>query len=249
MSRGNKWVPLDKYLAQYFVKIKRPFSEIEAMFSYTLDIDNGKSGSIAGYSLQWQWSRNKVRRFLKGIRTVEGHLMDSKKTQKGQAIHFIDNALMTKKDSKRTVKGQQKDSKRYTTIEPKPKPNKKEISDSTESAPLKLDFYKTKTGKKLIGKRLSSFNNFWETFNFKQGKATAADSWYNIQTLTNQILEQILIAAKIESDRRPELISKGSTPKWAQGWLSDRRWEDEIYQGQKQTPEDILKKHGIGVEQ
>jgi len=125
MSRGNKWIPLDKYLAQYFVKIKRPFSEIEAMYSYTLDIDNNKSGSISGYSTQWQWSRNKVRRFLKGIRTVEGHLMDSKKTQKGHAIHFIDNALMTKKDSKRTVKGQQKDSKRYTTTKPNPKPKPK----------------------------------------------------------------------------------------------------------------------------
>ncbi|MCP5006888.1 MAG: hypothetical protein GY941_23520 [Planctomycetes bacterium] len=130
MSRGNYWIALDKNMGQYLKYIKRPYSEIEAMYSYSLDVDNGKEGSIAGYSVLWEWSRNKVRRFIKGIRTVKGHIKDSKRTVKGQAIHFIDNALMTKKDSKRTVKGHIKDSKRYTTIKPsKPnKPNKKKKS-------------------------------------------------------------------------------------------------------------------------
>ncbi len=128
MSRGNNWIAMDKLLAQDFKSIKREFSRIEAMFSYSMDVDNGRNGTISGYAAQWSWSRNKVRRFLNCIRTVEGHLKDSKRTDGGHPIHFIDNALMTKKDSKRTDGGQTKDTRHDTTIEPKPKPNPKEIN-------------------------------------------------------------------------------------------------------------------------
>jgi len=30
------------------------------------------------------------------------------------------------------------------------------------------------------------------------------------------------------ANNRPELINKGQTPKMAQGWISARRWEDEL---------------------
>jgi len=106
----------------------------------------------------------------------------------------------------------------------------KRIADSTESAkPKNENYYLTKSGKKLTGKRLETFDVFWELFNFKQGKAAAADSWLKIPTLTNEIIEQINHAASIEAKRRPELEVKGASPKWPQGWLSERRWEDESY--------------------
>jgi len=125
MSRGNKWVPLDQYLSQEFKAIKRPFSMIEAMFSYTVDHDRGKEGTISGYATLWQWSRNKVRRFISGIRTDEGHLKDGKRTHSGHPIHFIDKVLMVKKDSRRTAEGQRRDSIKDTTLHPNPNPNKK----------------------------------------------------------------------------------------------------------------------------
>lgn len=115
MSRKNGWVKLDKMLAQDFKHIKRSFSRIEAMFSYTVDVDNGIEGTMAGYATQWGWSRNKVRRFLNCIRTDEGHLKDRKRTHEGHPIHFIDNDFGDKKDTncKRTDEGQVSD--RYRT--------------------------------------------------------------------------------------------------------------------------------------
>ena len=115
---------MDKYLAQEFKSIKRPFSRIEAMFSYTLDVNNGNEGSIIGYSKLWQWSRNKVRKFITDIKSEKGHIKDSKRTAKGQPIHFIDTALRSKKDNKRTAKGQQRDT---TTKKELSKDNSKEI--------------------------------------------------------------------------------------------------------------------------
>lgn len=126
MSKGNGWVPIDKMLAQDFKYIKRPLSRIEAMFSYTVDVDNGITGTIAGYATQWGWSRNKVRRFVNCIGTEEGHLKDSRRTAEGHPIRFIDNGLWSKKDSKGTEEGQKKDRRRDATIEPNPNPNPKD---------------------------------------------------------------------------------------------------------------------------
>lgn len=106
----------------------------------------------------------------------------------------------------------------------------KNIPDSIESGE---EVYKTSKGKKLTGKRLDTFNIFWEKFNHKHGKADAADSWLNIPKLTLALCEQIYTAAEITAKERPYLISSGGKVKWAQGWLTSRRWEDEITQNKK----------------
>lgn len=110
---------MDKKLAQDFKSIQRPFSRIEAMFSYTLDIENGREGSIAGYAVQWGWSRNKVRRFINCIRTEAGHKKDRKRTEEGHPIHFIDKGLWVKEDRRRTEAGQKKDRSGTLLLDPK----------------------------------------------------------------------------------------------------------------------------------
>lgn len=123
MKNGN-WIPLDKALIKTLPK-NRAYSYIEAMFSYTVDQDNGNDGSINGYAVLWGWSRNKVRKFIQELRTVEGHIADRKGTSKGHPIRFINNNLQIVKDSKGTGRGQVEDSKKDTTIYPNPKPNPK----------------------------------------------------------------------------------------------------------------------------
>ena len=108
MSRGDNWIPIDKSLQQTFRFIQREFSFIEAMVSYSIDQDNGKAGSIKGYSVRWGWSRNKVRRFIEKIRTPKGHPGDTQRTPFGHPIHFIDKALWGDQDTQRTPKGHPK---------------------------------------------------------------------------------------------------------------------------------------------
>jgi hypothetical protein len=126
--------------------------------------------------------------------------------------------------------------------EKKEKKEKKEKhkADSSESAtPATPKFYLTKTGKKLTGKRLDFFEEFWEIFNYKKGKSAAADSWYKIAELNSDLINKIFTAAKIEAGNRERNMQKGQSPKWAQGWLTERRWEDEGLQ-QEQPPEESL---------
>ncbi len=109
-------------------------------------------------------------------------------------------------------------------------------------------FYLTKKKRKLHGKRLASFERFWESFAYKKDKANAADAWMDIPQLTNSLVETICKAAQKEAAARQKKLNKGLTPIYAQGWISARRWEDEADEplnGKSLTPEEILKKHGI----
>lgn len=106
--------------------------------------------------------------------------------------------------------------------------NNKNPSASFDAEPkTEPPFYLSAKKRKLTGERLEAFNRFMDVFGDKRGRAQAADSWINIKPLTHSMFEKILEAAKVYSSIRSQMIADGKTPKMAQGWLSDKRWEDE----------------------
>ena len=126
---------------------------------------------------------------------------------------------------------QQTNSNRTAEVKEKPKKVAKILDNDLFSAenaanPVSTAFL-TKKKKKLVGKRLETFEAFWSAFDYKRGKAEAADAWLEITTLTDTIVKEVITAAEAEASRRPEVIAQGHTPKMAQGWLTARRWEDE----------------------
>jgi hypothetical protein len=242
MQNGN-WVPISKAFSKHLPH-NRPYTKMEAAYSLQVDFDNKHPGTISGYAALWQWSRNKVTKFfndigieLKYLKNVQKRqnqkgqiaiqIKDRSGTDKGQ-IRFINSTwLKSTKDRKRTEKGQIKDRSKDTTIDPRSSildPKDKKNTPSKDE-----DFYITKKKRKLKDKRLLSFIRFWDAFDFKKDKADAADSWLNIPELTDSLVDKICTAAKTEAKNRPELIKVGRIPKWAQGWLTSKRWEDEIY--------------------
>ncbi|MBI9081911.1 MAG: hypothetical protein JEY79_19495 [Pseudodesulfovibrio sp.] len=127
-------------------------------------------------------------------------------------------------NSKGNNQGTTKEQPRNTNKNDKKEKTIKSFPDSGESGAL---FFLTKKKRKLTGKRLESFNRFWDAFGYKKGKAETADSWLDIPTLTEALVCQVCQAASVEDSNRPGLIASGRTPKMAQGWLTARRWEDE----------------------
>lgn len=75
--------------------------------------------------------------------------------------------------------------------------------------------------------RREDFLKFWDLFGYKKGKDPAWKAWKKITHYKPELVERIFTAAKEEAERRPALIANGRTPKMAQGWISDKRWEDE----------------------
>jgi len=79
------------------------------------------------------------------------------------------------------------------------------------------------------------FEQFWQAFGYKKGKKEALQAWALIPDLDDQF-SKIMYAAKKEAYDRGALLAKGSSPKWAQGWLTAERWADY-----DEPPENLIK--------
>ena len=88
------------------------------------------------------------------------------------------------------------------------------------------EFYLSAKKKQLRGQTLKDFETFWEAFAHPQGKAAAADAFLSVYTPEN--IDSIISGAKTTAIARQKIIDRGGTPKYAQGWLTERRWEDKI---------------------
>lgn len=225
------------------VKAKLPTAEMSVVltiisktwgFNKTEDaISTGQFTEATGLTSR---AIKQARATLKTKRII--HFEPSKRVKRGSPInsymfnkHYDTWKTQDTKKGEQNFTGERKRKKRVNGTTPTIETNTIEsIADSSESATQDQNFYTTKSGKKLTGKRLESFNRFWEAFNLKKGKADAAEAWYRIPQLTDKLVEKIVRAAEIEAKRRPDIIAKGRTPKWAQGWITGRRWEDEDYQ-------------------
>ncbi|WP_163340222.1 hypothetical protein [Desulfopila sp. IMCC35008] len=103
-------------------------------------------------------------------------------------------------------------------------PYHKELTASDDAEEVEAAVYLSKKKKKLSGQVLDDFNRFWESFDYRKGKAEAADAFLNIYSPA--LMEIIIAGATFEAKGRQALVDQGRTPKMAQGWLSGRRWED-----------------------
>lgn len=77
------------------------------------------------------------------------------------------------------------------------------------------------------------FDEFWDTFAYKHGKTRAMQAWEKLIKDARHdedlaaLADEILRAAEIEARRRPTFVASGLTPIYPEGWLSQRRFEDE----------------------
>jgi hypothetical protein len=108
------------------------------------------------------------------------------------------------------------------TGDKKKKRNGKSINPSGIEEPK----YKTSRKKWLKGQRLSDFEIFWNEFGDKRGKPGAAQSWLDLDDYSPDLVKAIIHGAKEYALERFDILERKGTPKMAQGWLTDRRWED-----------------------
>lgn len=174
-----------------------------------------------------------------GVLTIDGDTLYQKRMVRDNKISEIRSdsgkkgGIKTQKKNNRFAKAKLKQNTEY------------EYEDENSILEEESKSISTKSTRKIEGKRLETFMAFWDIFDYKRGRAEAADAWLNIPKLTAVICEQINKAARIEAENRKLIIEAGKSPIMAQGWISSRRWEDEIYtepqkkqngQAQNQTP-------------
>ena len=101
-----------------------------------------------------------------------------------------------------------------------------ELNASSSATRLNGKCYVTRRKRKLRGFQLDAFERFWEAFGLRKDKASAADAWLDLN-VTEDLLPEILAGA--ERERRARAHPDAPKPKYPQGWLSSRRWEDDHY--------------------
>ena len=175
--RAGNWTPLDRRLVCFLPK-DRPFTELEAAFSVSLDYDGGNEVTVLGYAAQWGWSPGKVRRWFhavgagiirststKDLRNQRGHIVIYKpnipRINNGH-INLIDSRwLADDVDIKQPYSEQKTDITQVTTKDPEPKP---------EKTPINLPRPEGGVSEKEL---LEHFEAVWERFPNKEGKEEA----------------------------------------------------------------------------
>jgi hypothetical protein len=71
------------------------------------------------------------------------------------------------------------------------------------------------------------FDRFWKAYNHKQGKQGAALRWGQLGKLSDAEYQHIIDAAKKDAER---ILPQDQVRKMAQGWLTERRWDDHAPQ-------------------
>jgi len=120
----------------------------------------------------------------------------SKQHAKARMVTVI-NYDQHQADNKEITRNQQGSNKEVTTTKKnKNKKKEKNTKDVTNPASDNADdlepHYVTRKGRKLTGKRLETFNRFWDAFDYRKDKSSAADSWLNIPSLTDSLVDEIV---------------------------------------------------------
>ena len=102
------WVSVDSHFHEELEKTNRKFTRMEATFCLTYDLNYNRPWTIKRYSKMWGWSRNRVRKFIRDVRSKKGSVKNGIKNQKGHPIRLIGNGSEAHKDTPLNQKGHPK---------------------------------------------------------------------------------------------------------------------------------------------
>ncbi|BDV44106.1 hypothetical protein GURASL_30290 [Geotalea uraniireducens] len=218
----NGWVPLAKSLVCELPK-DRPYTRLEALFSLTVDYDEGRSATVQGYSKLWNWSRGKVDRFLEDVGAeivyqndtsvmqnqrgqIVIHNSDRSRADSGQ-IKMIDSKWLHSKATRYRADTEQTTSRsRGTTTEPNPSP----VYYGEDGIEYSLQDF---------------FERLWAHYPKRDGKKQALKH-FQASVKTQQDMHDIKLAlfhyCQDVDGRDPQFIKNGST--WFNNW---RDWIPE----------------------
>lgn len=207
-TRGQAWLDL-LMLANW----KPGHITVQGMI---VPIGRGEVGwSEEALSQRWKWSRGKVRRFFDELERYKRCIRKQHKQRdrRKSVITICDYDKYSGDNRQDSTGGSTGNSTASGTIYKK---NNNEELHSFENFATEQSFPQ------------GDFDLFWNAFSDKRGRTDAIKSWKAIKDMSPILVEQIVAGAQAYAAQRPSLIAKGQTPKMAQGWLTGRRWEDEV---------------------
>ena len=180
----------------------RPFTRLEAAYSFALDQYEGQEWTLRGYARLWQWSTGKVSRFLDEIGVDTG----------------FDKVIICKQNSETEAEQKRDNNETLNEIENSMlQPDTKQGRDGSE----------TETKRTIIEKKRSNtFDQFWTAYPRKTGKALALKIWQRLNPSTDTVTA-ILTALDWQRQQPDWQKDAGRFIPHPSTWLNGSRWEDE----------------------
>jgi len=183
MKKGN-WVPMDKTLVKTLRNINRPYSVVEAMFSYSVDQDCGKENTLRGYAKLWGWSVGKVRRFVECLRNTSETVVERKGNSSGTVVRFVSGSYETLAEQLRNSYGTVAEQLQYATNNPNPNPNPKD-KKTKRFTPPDISLVKEYCLQRNKGVDPDKWYNFYQAKDWMIGKNKMKDWKAAVRTWEN----------------------------------------------------------------
>ena len=177
--------------------------------------DNGRMAWMTKLGEQWEQTRNKLVD-KKKIEIENGYIRVERCTEE------INKALENYHKKKRAAKVRWDNANEHANADAHADANHKPLT----------------TNHKLNNRKIFE-EEFWINIRYKKGKEGAYKSFKHIEFEKEKFTPKEL--AEQYNDYLDNLPDYQDTPKWVQGWLKDKRWEDE----ESLTPQAFAKKHNI----
>ena len=181
--------------------------------------DNNRMGWMTKLGDQWEQTRNKLVE-KKKIIIEKGYIKVERCT--GEINKALDNYHKKQKAANTRWNNANEDACEYADADANAYANHKPLT----------------TNHKLNNRKLFE-EKFWNIIEYKKGKEGAFKSFNKIDFDKEKFTPSEL--AQKYNEYVNSLPDYMDTPKWVQGWLTDKRWEDE----ESLTPITFAKKHNI----
>ena len=235
------WVPIPRFLVSDLPS-DRPYSRVEAAFSVALDRYEDRTVTLRAYARLWQWSPNRVSRFLDELgansnkqtfasSTDAEQERDTRRTLKHQNNRVLQVgtehrrngdgtemlALVSKNEGTESIRKQNSSEtlkhREYRGLQDVLEQSR--IKDGTEAERILY--------KKIIE---DTFGQFWSAYPKKKDKAGAFKIWQRLQP-SPETVTAILSALDWQRLQPDWKKDAGRFIPYPSTWLNGRRWEDE----------------------
>jgi hypothetical protein len=217
---------------------RRPFSAIEAAYTYVYDQFHNPERPVNYYRKLWGWGHHRVVRFISEIQAELNEQVTNRKRTGNEQANTLKNGEKIGVTNRTQTGNEQVTNNILQIVDIENNKNTAQFSQKLSNEPAPGDsrqgvLFPAPTPEKKNGgqwlttaQKKAAFSQFWEVFSHKVGKKRALAAWVAIK-MDAATLQEILAGAEREAAARPALVKQGRTPKYPEGWLRDERWQDE----------------------
>jgi hypothetical protein len=179
------WVKVDKQFI-YALPTERPYTPLEAFFSFAVDVSEGQEYTLSGYAKLWGWSRTKVQGFITGLKTGSEQSFFKDRAGRRQAVCSYFGNLAEGNYKESTIVEQVTSKEPTPKKAPKVKPEKVKYAEFVHLLPAEYDKLVAEHTEPKVARMIEVLNNYKGS----KGKKYASDYMAILNWVVGRVNEE-----------------------------------------------------------